>query len=1752
MAIDFNINPYYDDFDEAKNYHRILFRPGYAVQARELTQLQTQIQDQVSKFGKHIFVNGTVVLGGQRSFENNVLSIKMESTYLGVRVDPTLFKEKIIVGEDSETKAIVKVAEPSTPDDPLTFMVKVISGTDFIEGERIFTDDDDAYPAIIQATNAFFTGTIFNIDEGIFFVDGKFVYLEPQTISISKYTTDPTVNIGLVLNETVITADQDTELLDRAQGSPNFSAPGADRYFAGLTLTVKNPEDDVEGFLEISRLLDGVLVSNPVKTVYSEIGNELARRTFDESGDYTVRRWPIQILDHQSETPDETKFTVALDPGKGYIKGYEFETISQEFVDVDKARDTEYIEDQDLNVTFGNYINVTGIFSQFITNATTNPYSSVQLHNIAHTGTMTSTSKLGTAKVRFLRFSSGTPGSTAIYRMYLFDIVMDSGKFFKDLESIVILSGTTRLSGANVSVQSKIGATSGGDAFLSGQDAPGLVFPIGKSFIDTIRLRDNPEDPESTLTVSAEYSTQRTYAGLSFTGGTPNQVQIATNSDETFRGTAGSNVDTDNKNTHYHAVITAITNAGSTGLVAGDIINFSSGSRTIALSSPSGGAAQTATFTIDDSSFAATVTIIATISANEQIEKTKTLSVYKYAVLTTLPTTKGGKKSIGASDIYDVLTIQNTGNTNPTTHLSTNFNTATGAINWSGFGGTNTDVTNRYAIDNGQRDEYYDHGNIVLTGTPPSSTNYVVVVYRNFAHTGSGFLSRDSYSGSGIDYEDIPTFTSPTTGISYNLRDCLDFRPRRTDGATALTNGQVPDPQATFNADYSFYLGRMDRIIATTDNKFIVKKGVSELVPVVPTDESNGMTLYVLAIPPYTANLSEVQIRYIDNRRYTMRDIGRLEKRIQNLEYYTQLSLLEKQAKDTSIPDSSNKEKFKNGFAVDPFTSQDVFLANPEAWTQRRWGWWNAWFNGLNTFSAAAQNYNENSIADATNIDFNAAIDPINQELRAPFNVDFIEFNTGTFTNTSKAGDLVTLTYTEVDALDQLLATSALNVNPFDVIQFNGTITLNPAFDQWVDTVTLPDVNKIIDVAVPDAADRNVTVNTGSLASGNWQTTSTATTVTTNVIGSSVTSLGTSVVDVQYVPYMRAKTIIGIGKSFKPKSQLWPFIENSSISSYVKPLTIITIQNHTGTLFNSVEGQYESLSIRTTALNPATQTGTAKAATYSQPTTTDSTKRLLAVYDTSGTISVGSYVYGLTGTGYGLITAVTTYSLGNNLVPDEYGTIAFQFNMPGSTFRTGERTIRLIDNNINDLELQNSFGEAKYTATGIVQTQQETILTTRSIQRQRTTITTGRFNRPPDPLAQTFLVQNAAYPAGMHVSSIDIYFRKKSLTVPVTLQLRRSINGYPESAASLPFAEVTLRPEQVNIYGGGSATTNENITSTATTFRFPNPVHLVPGEYAIVILANTQDYEVYVAEMGGIVLGGTTKVSKQPHTGSLFKSQNAFTWEPDQNKDLKFRIRRAQFASSGSATFEIQDPGAIIDYHTLFANVSSILPTGTTINWAAKAYYGGSAFDTNWIPVNINRDINYGELRRLADAAGIGGTPSLQLRASLTTDNNAVSPAVDASTLSVITALNQINNDSTGEAGAAAGGNATAKYISKPINLADGFDATNLCVTVDIFKPPTTNVKVYYKTLPTEKTTDIRDENWTEMVLERTVSSSATEFDYKEHRFFPPGAFDSNDIPLDGPITARFNIFQVKIVLLSTNQASTPKLKDLRIIALDS
>ena len=103
--------PYYDDFDPDDNFHRILFRPGYAIQSRELTQLQSILQRQIELHGKHIFKNGAIVVPGEVTVDNRYYGIRLKTTFNGETIDPSQYYNDdtpvIITGDTSGVEAEV-------------------------------------------------------------------------------------------------------------------------------------------------------------------------------------------------------------------------------------------------------------------------------------------------------------------------------------------------------------------------------------------------------------------------------------------------------------------------------------------------------------------------------------------------------------------------------------------------------------------------------------------------------------------------------------------------------------------------------------------------------------------------------------------------------------------------------------------------------------------------------------------------------------------------------------------------------------------------------------------------------------------------------------------------------------------------------------------------------------------------------------------------------------------------------------------------------------------------------------------------------------------------------------------------------------------------------------------------------------------------------------------------------------------------------------------------------------------------------------------------------------------------------------------------------------------------------------------------------------------------------------------------------------------------------------------------------------
>ena len=108
------------------------------------------------------------------------------------------------------------------------------------------------------------------------------------------------------------------------------------------------------------------------------------------------------------------------------------------------------------------------------------------------------------------------------------------------------------------------------------------------------------------------------------------------------------------------------------------------------------------------------------------------------------------------------------------------------------------------------------------------------------------------------------------------MRDCIDFRPRRADEGTTIENIELPVPNENWQADYSYYLPRTDTVYLSRERKFGSNTGVPSLKTTPPPRLDGTMKLYTIYIPAFTFKASDVTAQYIENKRYTMIDIGKL------------------------------------------------------------------------------------------------------------------------------------------------------------------------------------------------------------------------------------------------------------------------------------------------------------------------------------------------------------------------------------------------------------------------------------------------------------------------------------------------------------------------------------------------------------------------------------------------------------------------------------------------------------------------------------------------------------------------------------------------------------------------------------------------------------------------------------------------------------------------------------------------------------
>ena len=299
---DFNVSPYYDDYADSNNYHRVLFRPSYAVQARELTQAQTILQNQVERFGNNIFKEGAMVIPGQISVNTDYEAVKLTS-FSGTSTLSNL-EGGTFTGATSGVQATVVNTVDTDGTDPNTLFVKYTNSgsnnttTRFADSENITATISigGVNTSITCAVNTTATGSAAQVEAGIFYTRGFFVQNTAQTLILDKYTNTPSYRIGLDVSEIINTPTEDGNLNDNAAGSSNENAPGAHRLKITLTLAKLALSATTDtSFIELARIVNGIIVKQVRDTQFNVIEDTMARRTFDESGDYIVRDFDLDI-----------------------------------------------------------------------------------------------------------------------------------------------------------------------------------------------------------------------------------------------------------------------------------------------------------------------------------------------------------------------------------------------------------------------------------------------------------------------------------------------------------------------------------------------------------------------------------------------------------------------------------------------------------------------------------------------------------------------------------------------------------------------------------------------------------------------------------------------------------------------------------------------------------------------------------------------------------------------------------------------------------------------------------------------------------------------------------------------------------------------------------------------------------------------------------------------------------------------------------------------------------------------------------------------------------------------------------------------------------------------------------------------------------------------------------------------------------------------------------------------------------------
>lgn len=1026
-GIDLSRSPYFDGFQSNDNYYQVLFRPAVAVQTRELNEMQSILQDQVTKFGRNIFKDGTVVEGCSFSFDKNYSFVKINDNYAnGTAFTISNFVGQNITNINGLTAVIVNAIPGYQAQDPNTnvLYIKYTTSASFPNGaqQSVFANSEQltlvtssnvslgnvvVFTPNILNSNSVATGLgyAFTTSNGVIFKNGYFVEVENQTVVVDPFNNIPDgLSVGFALLENIITPEANSSLNDNAGGSPNYAAPGAHRFqlIPELIIMQTNNITNTIPFFSVCDFQSGFPISLNQDPQYNIIGAEMAQRTFETSGDYVVN--PFVLTTEPKANTDalySTYNNLVAGRGLAYVKGYRNQFLNNVTVPIRKGTNYVNATSTITTLSYGNFIKV----EQYCGDFNNGTIAKIELHNIAKVAiksnlflgiARSTTNIVGYAYLRGFSYNSGSIGTgTDQYAAYLMDIQMNAGHSFSEVQSLIYYNGSSIVAVADVV---PVAATTqltqpslNSMIFPSGQKALKLDGFNNQSYVYRKRANSSFSNlssgvmtislpaPIGTGTESFDFggylsvTSEGSFIVIPPAGGISNAktgtldvsanvaVVVGTSTKFTTDYFQGDFISINGSDYQIASITSNVALILTTPVVSGAVANvhykvfpqgvpidFTKPNRSIVVTS------NTCTFTLSDSlsgSFNASVYFDVLRSSTLPMTKVYNPHVYVAINCASHPANSVGPWSLGLADVYKINSIY---------------------INEGSFSNTVPDSSTLFSFDNGQRDDHYELASISSRSSFLDSNSRIIVDLDVFTYNqsqGIGYFNANSYPVDDVNASNtfaiqtqfIPLYTS-TSGTIYDLRDCFDFRPFANNVASVQSNSTnwityasinpngtntlqfyvnpvygsfMPSPDTNYITDIQHYLSRVDKAILQTSGTLSILEGIPAPLPVPPLDSPKAMTLGIVTIPPYptlstpaakAANRYDyaMTIDITQNKRYTMSDINSINNRVDSLEYYSSLNLLEQSIQSLLIKTANGQNTFQNGMLVDSFTGTDI------------------------------------------------------------------------------------------------------------------------------------------------------------------------------------------------------------------------------------------------------------------------------------------------------------------------------------------------------------------------------------------------------------------------------------------------------------------------------------------------------------------------------------------------------------------------------------------------------------------------------------------------------------------------------------------------------------------------------------------------------------------------------------------------------------------------------------------------------------